>query len=340
MHRSMKNRVRLGMEVLENRACPALLGNATAQVFWDPNQGNLVVTGTKSKDSIAFIQNDTTDVLSVRVNGVERSFPSSQVKTILVNAKGGNDSVNYSLGDGSDFINGKTIRMDLGTGNDSAGVDLYFSSRDGETTRIATISGNLDLNVGGGSGIDCVCFRPGHLTAPSLKLRGDLGQGWDWLCAYLPISVGSTSTIDYDFNGGGGNDVLGFWGNCNVNDGSYARVAPGASVNIKFGGGAGNDRLLTRFGGAMQGTLDVTMDGGAGNDYIDAKLDAQAILGPSTGTIKVTHIGGEGNDNCILTRQGYDDATLALLMDGGIGEDFAVASVGVMLTSMAIIRRV
>jgi hypothetical protein len=54
----------------------------------------------------------------------------------------------------------------------------------------------------------------------------------------------------------------------------------------------------------MQGTLDVTMDGGAGNDYIDAKLDAQAILGPSTGTIKVTNIGGGGQRQLLPDPEG------------------------------------
>ncbi|MEQ1905161.1 MAG: FG-GAP-like repeat-containing protein, partial [Pirellulaceae bacterium] len=257
--------------------------------------GLLTVTGTNGGEAIELYQQNG----NVIVKDTGASFPLASVTSILVNALGGDDTINLSGGstsgpvtiattlkggDGNDQIIGGVgndaivggvgnDHLNGGRGNDAlnggTGSDTYVFDTDLVlgTDRLADASGvdTLDFSATSGKYITCELA----LVTSQQIVPGNLA---------LQLATGNE--IENVIAGSFGNFIR---GNALVNN------LVGGVGNDTLGGGSGNDILLGNAGNdaLFGGGGNELMDGGAGND---------AFTG---GDGNDTLIGGDGDDQLI-----------------------------------------
>jgi Ca2+-binding RTX toxin-like protein len=207
--------------------------------------GELLVTGTESKDAIVVTLAEGGEgadgTLRVSVNKEQSSFPADAVKTITINALGGNDKITVSEKIASFY---KGVTVDAGAGNDSvttgSGNDVVVGGAGNDTLA----GGDGDDFVFGGDGND--------------KLTG--GDAND----YLDGGAGNDALA-----GGTGDDTL------LAGDGKDKLVAGDGDDNVDGGGGkdaiktgAGDDAIAEDAGNVRE-----VKDRAAGDtDYALAEL--------------------------------------------------------------------
>src|SRR4051812_26056917 len=67
----------------------------------------LVITGDNHNNTVSIVQDDVNNKLTVIGDGVTHTYSSSQITKMVINLKGGNDSLSWKLADGSSYSNGK-----------------------------------------------------------------------------------------------------------------------------------------------------------------------------------------------------------------------------------------
>src|SRR5205823_9732578 len=109
---------------------------------------------------------------------------------------------------------------------------------------------------------------------------------------------------------------------------NFTNVNIEAPISLIQDGGAGADAIFANLLPAVQrgGMIDATFRGGPESDVIAVAVDVSAIT-PGSGRLHVTVDGDEGSDHLTLLDNGAEQPleNVLLTLDGGAGEDFAVA---------------
>lgn len=271
-------RTRLRLTPLESRECPSV-----AVATYD--SGSTVrISGDAAADHVTVSQNDATDTLTVSWGSGSQTFRSSTVKMILIDLKGGDDTLQYVV-QGDRFTNSKDIRVDLGQGNDSANFDFT-----GNQNQIH-LRADLRAIVQAGDGNDSVQANFGTIeNRAKVTFRTYLGAGDDSASLAMHGALIEQSRTSIDLEGGTGNDRL----SVNAQD---VAIATQSDLNIWQTGGDGNDRMEVAYSGALQGSLMTRIDAGNGNDVVDVEYVVDYL---STGTASAGLVGGLGNDEIRL----------------------------------------
>jgi uncharacterized delta-60 repeat protein len=236
--------------------------------------GLLNVTGTADNDLIDVVDLSDTggpSKVRVRVNGYQRTFARSAVKSIRVAAGGGDDLAfvrTQSLKAPATLLGeAGNDRLEGGAGNDRVEGGLGDDVLTGDSHSGGPAVGN-DVLLGG-AGNDVLGDTGGANTL-------DGGDGNDSLNVTVAATAGSTLL------GGNGNDTLtagsgpdtldGGAGNDSLDGGGGDDQLTGGTGDDALTGGAGNDRLL---GGIGTDTL----AGGAGDDRLDGGTGADRLFG-------------------------------------------------------------
>ena len=144
--------------------------------------GPVVVTGSWKNDVVIIIDNGLGDFV-INLNG--NITPVSDPDKIVVDTKGGNDTVIYRLtsGDGPpQRVGGKveTFRLEVDLGN---GGDRFYARLDG-----SIVNRTIEMDVDGGAGRD-------HLVMPGAE------EG-------LTTNIAENSTLKVNFRGASGKDLV------------------------------------------------------------------------------------------------------------------------------------
>ncbi|MCX7423630.1 MAG: calcium-binding protein [Planctomycetia bacterium] len=252
--RSQQNQQCVAAEVLEIRQVPA----ATAIL----QTGVLTITGSNQDDNIVVTKTGT----KLAVSGVTATFTASSVRSIVVNAGGGDDTVDLTAVSVPTKVSG-------GTGNDSltggSGNDTLMGEDGNDMLRGNAGNDSLD----GGVGFDLVR----EVANANFVLRNSklTGAGTD--------ALGSIETAS--LAGGAGNNRF---------------DATQFSGSVTLHGGAGNDTLI---GGSSDDEVfgeigNDVVDGRAGIDTVDGigkdvsknseRLLGQGIEGHDEGAASTT----------------------------------------------------
>ncbi|MHC5537154.1 hypothetical protein ACYOEI_02830 [Singulisphaera rosea] len=259
----------------------------------------LLVTGTNKADIININDNGTDAVGNITLTfGDGRTYTTqTAVSLVQVQAKGGNDQVNYTLT--GDLVIPRTVQVSLGAGNDQFTADLA-----------ANINNPVGLNLEayGNAGNDTMAVKQsGSTLAGTLNpyLEGDAGN--DKLSFASVGTVAAGASLSPAFSGGGGNDTLtsNYMGQIN---GNYI-------YNLAMDGGAGNDTLtnIIQVGANSTGTIGTSsalpaiVEGGSGNDTINYGI----FVDPTATQAQVfaSAFGGAGRDTVERTSNVQNDAT-------------------------------
>ena len=210
--------------------------------------GVLTVRGTDGNDTISVIDDrvaENTDGFFATVNGKTTRFADGIVKSIVVNAGAGNDSITIGTG---------PVSVNAGAGNDTMMI------------------GDGDVTLAGGSGNDTADFS-GFSENLKITLDNQPNNG----------PAGAKMNVESDIEnviGGSGNDLI--IGNPSFNHlygGPGNDTLYGGGGNDTLEGGHGHDQLFGQSGNdlliARDGTRD-TVDGGSGMD--SASVDDSASV--------------------------------------------------------------
>ncbi|AWM40801.1 Bifunctional hemolysin/adenylate cyclase precursor [Gemmata obscuriglobus] len=331
------------LDALEQREVPAVLASF--------NTGILTVTGDSAANDIV-VAADANGTLQVTNNGAAVTIRSTfgapnkaNLQTVIVDAKGGNDSIVIQNSINVLDANGKLAFaansvLYGGAGNDTIRVLAggFVGGLPAQGQPLPNIVGNSTMY--GGSGDDFLDSGFGNDT-----MYGESGNDtFRWL----------PGTLIDAFDGGGGNDTAVVVGNTTAipdlttpdpndtgNGDSFRLDADPATGGVKFQRtnlvpffinitttetvvmqtGGGNDTItVTALAGT--GVKSVVMDGGDGDDKLDgsaANVTLQIFGGAGNDTLSGGSkndvlVGGDGNDT-LSGRKGTDT------LDGGAGND-------------------
>jgi hypothetical protein len=296
---------RLGCEALEVRDCPALI---TTQTLLGGGWGLYISSnGTNTADTVTIRENHATNTLRVTHNNslgqtVTNTYDTSVnkgLRTVDVSLGAGGDTFRYEL-DGSDYTDGKLIKVDLGnagTTNDQATVILNDSNINPSITTAAAIRDAFaQFQFIGGTGTQSVNMQVGAIQdtvgLTRLNVTANLGDGDDvFLSNHTGDQVGTTQ-VTLNVFGEGGNDTLRTFATADVDIQQYGRLT------VELDGGAGNDFLESQYDGELDGSLHFSLRGRDGNDIIRAT----AVKDPgSTGYIQGFIVGEAGDDDVTYT---------------------------------------
>jgi hypothetical protein len=316
--------------------------------------GRLSITGTDQPDQIQ-INDDGTRVLVFANGALKGTF--FNVNNIVVNTKGGNDTVTYDIL-GTDPINigrpgpnpgnptlplnvavTRKLTADLGSGNDLFQANVVESlTGPGLPTTPSSLgaNSNLDIEVKGGTGNDSALFRAGIIgTGSNVRFDFNGGQGGDAFNVIygLPVAAQQANTnVLLDFQGGKGNDAA-------FVDVIGDLPAANSQTHINLLGGRGDDSLFAHYdNGIMNGFFQLLADGGPGKDRIIADFEMRP--GSNLGEIDALVEGGTGNDDLTLIahKQAPGGATVVNgRIDGGPGTDTAHFTSGVAVSASEIL---
>lgn len=332
-----RNRIQCAVEALEDR-------NLMAVAVQLVDRGStLRITGDTAAEWIHIHQNDSLNSLSVQWGVVSSTvaaasppaleYTSSSIKRIVVDTRGGNDNLTYTV-DGSSFSYSKNISIDMGAGNDTVMVDMGgqlfvpvgFDGGDSEGGLLPEppyswpsptpleIQSPLNLTVQGGVGNDTVDAIFGHIRA-GMTFRSLGGVGNDSLSASLAGAI-SGRTVVVDQDGGLGNDQLAVYMN-------GASVESDARLSVIQRGGWGNDKISLDAYGLIQGALLVNQLGGNGTDKLRTSINSNWA---STGSVQARILGEGGNDKMVVGIKRNDDVPSYVLMAEPLAEMQVIAS--------------
>ncbi|HSI33052.1 MAG TPA: hypothetical protein VK986_05630 [Tepidisphaeraceae bacterium] len=296
--------------------------------------GELTINGTNAPNDITIAQ-PTPDLIVVNVDGVDRTYSSAGVTRIIVDGRGGPDSI----------IADATVTLPLtlkgGDGNDTIGGGMAADSIDGGAGDDLIAGGGGNDTVAGGDGSDTIDYSSADVANPAtagvvltatLGGTGGVGGEADAIGADVENLVGtngddritgsaaanaidgrggndSITGVDGDdiLTGGDGNDtVAGGNGNDSISGGAGADNLDGGAGSDTVSGGDGDDTLTA---GPVADTAGNALDGGEGGDTITGSAGADTVTG------------GDGNDT-IYAGDGNDS------VDGGANDDVIVGGAG------------
>ena len=178
-----------------------------------------------------------------------------------------------------------------------------------------------------GAGNDTVTYNlNGTLaTGTSRTVIADLGPLTSAFAAKLHSGLNTRSNLTLQVNGGIQAD------NISVSATAGIGIANGATLNMELTGGPGDDTISTNYRGLLVGAINLFEEGSAGNDL----LQNQVTLNPgSLGSYSAQVFGGLGDDTVTMHVRkivATDRASVTATLDGGPGNNTAVASLGVRL---------
>ncbi len=255
---------------------------------------SVTVTGTDSNDDVEIVFSPDKIAISgdhgtkIKFNGVvsdQADLPSGTVaKDLVVNMKGGNDSVRIVTDESNGNVRqiGRDLKIDMGSGNDHLVV----------TTETGSLSIGGRLNVTLGAGDDC--FIGGQYDAIREALYGDGNPSHDQFRVQGDVSVQGNAGNDkiglagmqiggkLSLDGGDQNDVMGLSelnisGNLEVKGGNGNDDFASEQLNIQgktnMELGNGDDRVAFEGGRTGQSQMDVNLSLGAGNDELAIASD-------------------------------------------------------------------
>jgi hypothetical protein len=183
---------RLRFESLENRLCLSVSVSSIA--IQGGRELRIVDNGAADTINIADQGNGHIDVTN---GGGALIGSADNVKSILVEGKGGKDIVNYTLA--NTLTKTEKVVLNLGDGADQATVDISKG-----------ISGaNLNLEVNGGDGADTIAVTLGSLTGAKEHVALIGGAGADSITVNgTDANIDATSLLALSIQGGAGADTL------------------------------------------------------------------------------------------------------------------------------------
>lgn len=303
------------IEALESRTNMSCLVSLTGSRI--PG-GVLTIIGDATGNSVLITQNDASNDLQVRCDGVIHHFASSNVKTIKVSLGLGDDEVEWDVPPGNNYFRSKTASISLGDGNNSARFDFRGGSGDGS----ATLSNNLNISVDSGTGSDHVVADFGAKNGGNLNFAAWLGNGNDHASASMWGDIKNGAKVNFVLHGGADNDEF---STVNLFDDiaeSYSIDVDSSSLlGISMIGGGGDDDFSACYSGELDGKLVLKMEGGDGNDVNE--LGTVTTRSGSTGTVDARVLGDKGDDRLELSifKKAGSTAAIFALMDGGEGFD-------------------
>ncbi len=303
-----------------------MFGGAGADVFtWVPGDGSDTIEGGAGNDVLAFVGAPEAEAFALTADGAGFAF-TRDVGNIVMDLEG-IESLELSAGSGNNSV----------TLNDLTGVadltSVVLVMGDGDDTVNASAQANLAvlLEVFGSTGNDTLTGGPGADV-----LHGE--EGNDTIIGLGGIDTLDGGDGDDTITGGPGNDtLLGGAGNdvftWNPGDGSDTLVGGGGTDTMVFNGSAAAEVFaVTAVGSGFRFTRDVggitmdateietlTLNALAGND--------SATVGDLTGVANLTAINllmGDGDDT--VNASGQANAAIALVIDGGAGNDTLTGS--------------
>jgi hypothetical protein len=291
------------LECLEERCTPTTLA---------VHGSTLLVLGDNNANTIA-ITDDGHGNVSATLDG--NSVSGTGIKHVVVNTRGGDDTVTYTLT--GQLTQNEKLQFQLGKGTDKLTLDF---SKGLANSHLA-----VDVN---GHGTDTVTSTFGDFNNSNLYYRANLGKGDDSVVTTLAGNILGTSQVRFNVNTGKGDDTVQFnaQGATNPNGPpSGVKIDSGAALDINVNGGKGADTITVNYEGVDNGKLGLNLRGGPGADTITANVTADA---GSTGSIRAVERGGPGDDNLTLnvTDNSGSGGTSTLgslfaLIDGGPGHN-------------------
>jgi hypothetical protein len=238
------SRAALRLELLHDRTLPSV---SVVQ-----SGATLTITGDQWANTVHVQDDGTPSGLTVTVDGT--GYPvSGAVTTVVINTRGGNDTVSYDLT--GDYVGTtRTVNVSLGNGDDTFTSDLGHG---------IDATSSLTLNVDGGNGKDnlSVTGSGGGPVAGTLSVQLKGGNGMDTISFGYSAEVDGSLTVTAD--GGNGKDSI--TGNVE------AAANSSGSVVVHELGGNGSDTLgLSVTGDGLAGltSLDASVDTGHGKDSV------------------------------------------------------------------------
>jgi len=296
------------VEALENRWCPSV----SVAVF----SHTLVVQGD-SADNVVTITEDGSGGVSATItgaNGATATGSGTAVTNVLVNTRGGSDSVAFTL------TGPLTSRLNLG-------IDLgYFQDLSGAANSVTldfsqgVSSPYLTIGVLGTRGTDTVTASFGSVSDSYAYFGTYLGGGDDSFDATVTGDIHGYGVAIAAF-GGSGKDTLGVHVTGAVDAGAY--------LGVLLDGDSGDDTINFDYTGQMNGKLGVALVGGYGSDTVAGNITLDS---GSTGKVAAAVFGGDGDDTLTLNvtdnsgNTGDTQPSVYALLDGGPGFDTCVAT--------------
>lgn len=241
-----KSRVALRLELLNDRVVPSVTVVQTGSTLY--------LTGDQSDDTVR-IQDDGTDTgLLLNGTAIELTEP---VTRIVVDTRGGNDTVSYTLADGLTSIN-REVNVFLGNGSDTFTADLDAGVPTDST---------LTLTVNGGNGKDTLSATGAGAITGNLNLELIGGNGKDAID--FSFTGGLTGSLTVIADGGNGNDTV-------AGEVTATAAEDTGSATIEVRGGNGKDNLSLAVEGEAL-AVDASIDPGRGKDVIDATDNVEII---------------------------------------------------------------
>jgi hypothetical protein len=234
------------MESLSDRTVPSASVVQTGET--------LTITGDQHANTVEIKDDGTPSGLTVTMDGV--NYPvSGAVTMVVVNTKGGADTVSYDLT--GDYVGTtRTVEVLLGNGNDTFTADLghgidaastlalQVNGGNGKDNLSVTgtgggpVAGTLSVQLNGGNGMDAISFDYSAEVDGSLMFTADGGNGKDTISGDVTVAANSTGTVLAHVQGGNGKDDLGL---SVTGDGLSGLSKLDASVD----GGHGKDTITT-----------------------------------------------------------------------------------------------
>lgn len=240
---SALSQVALRLEPLHDRTLPSVSVVQTG--------GTLTVNGDQHANTVEIKDDGTPSGLTVTVDGTD--YPvSGSVTMLVVNSKGGADTVSYDLT--GDYVGTtRTVEVFLGNGNDTFTADLGHGIDAASTLALQVNGGNgkddlsvtgtgggpvagmLSVQLLGGNGMDSISFSYSAEVDGSLLLTADGGNGKDSIHGDVTVAADSTGSVLAQVLGKNGKDDLGL---SVTGDG-----LSGVSVDASIDGGHGKDTI-------------------------------------------------------------------------------------------------
>ena len=303
---------RLAVEALESRDCPACTvfqAGGTVYVLGDGTANMVIIDELPPSPFPPHLPGS----LRINADGVVTEFPTSTVKHLDVQTRGGDDVVLYKsvIAPGADGVS--SLSINLGAGNDVADVTAMR-----RTAAPPNYSGSWSLTVDASAGDDAVVTRFGRVDFQSVRVQANLGAGNDSFAAQFdgPIAAANGKPTLIRLN------VLGGVGDDSMNLAAVAEVEM-TDLSAVFQGGDGNDHITmtAAFSGTTPSRARLQALAGAGNDIVSVTMASTSPHGAYSDSVVIR--GGSGNDD--LSFDGLRSPACNAVIDGGA--DFDIGTI-------------
>jgi len=319
--RSSKNEFHPRLEVLEDRDVPAvqLSGVGTPTI-------SITQVGNLAKNDTVSILDNGKGTLKITANfqAGTQTIEVSGVSGVIINLKGGNDTVTYALNDTSTST------------SDAKSLSISFAGAAGNDTFTADLGGGklradrILFGSGGSENDKFFLNNVGEISSGvtlTANYAGNLGN--DQFFATLSGDI--LGTVNLFWNGGGqstgffpgGNSTDKFVVNA-LNDVDVVKASSGGTTGkLTIQSAASNANVLYR--GEVDGTVSVDLLGDGNKNTLVSSLTADADSNNvKTGILTGTVFGGANKDNLtyiVDNTAGSGAAASNTILNGGLGTD-------------------